>query len=183
MAGVQELMLPIGGKIKFVTSTGEIIEDGGEKRVEITETMGDSGILMFHFTFYNICGKAGKDMTLTEDQLPDNALYDFKAVEEAYTIQGKTEKWNGLTVDATAQGAKLALRAGNWAQFNANCIILVPVKQECVVTVSNYDANYSVDGTAASVKEQEFRIGKAGNVEVKATANSYIGSIKVEYDR
>lgn len=183
MAEAKELILPIGGKINFISSTAEIVEDGGEKHVEVTETMGETGNILFHFTFYNICGKEGKDASIVEEPLPENVTYDFKGATENYAIQGKVDRWNELTVDATAQGAKLAVRAGNWAQFNAGCIITVTVKAECVLTVSNYDTNYSVDGTAATTKEQEFRIGKEGKVNIVATANSYIGSIKVEYDR
>lgn len=176
-------MIELPKNCRLLTATAEIVEDGTERRCEVSEIVNDkTGTVSLHFTFYGICGRNGEDTVITEEPLPPNVTYDFKAATTAVTIQNATGTWEGLSVDATASGAKLAVREGNWAQFNEGCIIKVPVAQECLITVTNYDTNYSVDGVQAAEKEQSFKVTKGGDVVIKATANSYIGSISVRYD-
>lgn len=96
----------------------------------------------------------------------------------ARTFQKTVGSWDDLVIDTTATDSKLATRVGNWAQFNIGTIIKVPVPGPCVITVDNYDTNYTIDGEEASAKKSIYtHLGDAGYVEVKATANSYISSI------
>ena len=97
------------------------------------------------------------------------------------TFQGSKGTFDGLIIDATALGAKLSAR-GSDSQFNANTIISVPVSSNAEVTVVSYPGyhNYTVGGTVATADSFTYtHNGEAGYVDVKATAESYLYSIKV----
>ena len=127
------------------------------------------------------------------------ATWDFHNADgnyyekESANIQGKVgtldaEASDGstitLTVDAT--NGKLQSRGNGDAQFNANTIIKVPVKNAGdVVTVVSYPGyhNYTVGGVAAEADETTYEATAAdasqGYVEIVGTGSSYLYSISV----
>ncbi len=123
------------------------------------------------------------------------ALWDFQNANPAtitsVNYQGTTgdvaSTVDGITmhVDATNSG-KLQYNASNYAQFNANTIIQVPVKStKDTIMVVSYPGQYkfTVGGTAATDNTTIHRATSTevaqGYVEIKATATSYLYSIKV----
>lgn len=91
----------------------------------------------------------------------------------------------GLTIDATAAGAKLQTR-GSDAQFNKGTIIRVPVKTaHDIVTVTSYPGYhfYNVGNTAATANETRYNATSAeatqGYVEIAATGSAYLYNIRV----
>lgn len=128
---------------------------------------------LFGFGAVSVYAASGKDKT-----------WSFMGVAEAdaVLIQGTTGELDGLLVDATVSSAKFNKRAGNWAQFNTGTIIKVPVEGDCDVVVTGYDNAYTVAGTAATDKVTTYSYtGEAGYVELTATADTYLGSIKTVY--
>lgn len=94
------------------------------------------------------------------------------------SVASDTDGYEAI-VDATS--GKFYTRGGNWAQFNAGTKITIPVTAGTVVTVANYDANYSIDGVAATEKDTTVTATADGTMVIEATANSYIGSITAVY--
>lgn len=116
-----------------------------------------------------------------EIDVPEDIVYDFKGATQEWSVEGSVGTWGGLTIDAT-QG-KLAVRPGNWAQFNNRTKIIVPVHGKCQITVNNYDTQYKVAGKAATLTNETSQYGGGeGEIEIMATGNSYIGSIEVKYE-
>ncbi|MBQ8822262.1 MAG: hypothetical protein IJZ82_06430 [Lachnospiraceae bacterium] len=102
--------------------------------------------------------------------------------ENGILVQGKAESFEGLTIDATASGAKFdAYNRTDWAQANAGTVITVPVEGSSKVTVTSYSAgSFSVDGEAATEASQTFFCtGEDNKVTIAFTANDYLGSIAV----
>ncbi len=107
---------------------------------------------------------------------------EIMGTENGILVQGKAESFEGLTIDATASGAKFdAYNRTDWAQANAGTVITVPVEGSCKVTVTSYKAGtFSVDGEAATEASQTFLCtGKDNKVTIEFTANDYLGSIAV----
>ncbi len=118
------------------------------------------------------------------------ATWDFQHMASgAVAIQGTTGTVNSdvegvvLTVDATS--GKLQSR-GSDAQFNAGTIIRVPVASaKDSVYVTSYPGyhNYTVGGIAATENTTAYKASTTdatqGYVEVRATATSYLYSIRV----
>jgi hypothetical protein len=89
---------------------------------------------------------------------------------------------NGYTLHVDATSGKLYIRTGDWAQFNKDTILQVPVYAVGdTVSVVNYDTSYTVAGVVATDKNTTYTVTEEdvakGYVEVVASANSYIGSI------
>ncbi len=115
--------------------------------------------------------------------------WDFKndssllGADNGIVIQGSTGTFAGLTIDASASGAKFdTLNRSSYAQVNNGTIITVPVEGSSKVTVTAYNgANFTVDGQAAiSVSETFTCEGKDNKVTIEFTAHEYLTSIKVE---
>ncbi len=126
---------------------------------------------LFGFGAVSVYAASGKDKT-----------WSFKNVsaDDVLVIQGTTGELDGLLIDATT--GKFNKRAGDWAQFNAGTIIKVPVEGDCDVIVEGYTTDYTVAGEAATQTVTTYHYtGEAGYVEVKSTANTYLGSIATVY--
>lgn len=126
------------------------------------------------------------------------ATWNFRSGSEFFTnqfiFQGNSGTLNSdvddikLAVDATSGKFSTEGRS-DWAQFNAGAILKVPVKttRDIVVAVA-YDANrVSVGADQITTAQAEFSHKAtttevtAGYVEITASANSYIGLIKVTH--
>lgn len=102
---------------------------------------------------------------------------------------GSTGYYNGLNIDASASTAKLEARLANGnTQANKGTIINVPVRGDCTVTVSAFDAVYASkitvgnvtgDGTSSSVSYQY--TGNEGTVAVSVSETTYIFAITAVY--
>ena len=116
---------------------------------------------------------------------PVTVKWDFYNSTEAKTIEGSTDTvasdTDGYVANIDATSGKLAIRVGNWAQFNAGTKITIPVTAGTVVTVANYDANYSIDGVAATEKDTTVTANADGTMVIESTGGSYIGSITAVY--
>ena len=116
---------------------------------------------------------------------PVTVKWDFYNSTEAKTIEGSTDTvasdTDGYVANIDATSGKLAIRVGNWAQFNAGTKITIPVTAGTVVTVANYDANYSIDGVAATEKDTTVTATADGTMVIESTGGSYIGSITAVY--
>ena len=116
---------------------------------------------------------------------PVTVKWDFYNSTEAKTIEGSTDTvasdTDGYVANIDATSGKLAIRVGNWAQFNAGTKITIPVTAGTVVTVANYDANYSIDGVAATEKDTTVTADADGTMVIESTGGSYIGSITAVY--
>ncbi len=80
----------------------------------------------------------------------------------------------------------MAIRAGNWAQFNAGAKISFQVSGDCTVTVETYNTNdkCSINGTEKTGPsiEYEYKYSNNGTIEIESLAdNGYIGSISVTF--
>ena len=135
------------------------------------------------------------DVKLNEDR---EVLWDFQNgnpsdLAEFSTIQGKlaslpsTESGVSLYVDTYTNSGKLSDN-GNNAQFNAGTILRVPVlSTKDVLTIVAYNdsyAQFTVGDIAAESATTEYKVTatdvRQGFVEIVATAQSYLFSIKVE---
>jgi len=102
---------------------------------------------------------------------------------------GSTGYYNGLYIDASASTAKLEARlASGDTQANEGTIINVPVRGDCTVTVSAYNADFASkitvgnvtgDGTSAAVSYKY--TGDKGTVAVSISGTTYIYSITAVY--
>lgn len=55
-------MIAIPKNCRTLTATADIVNDGTDRRCDVTEIANpENGDVSLHFTFYNICGKNGKD--------------------------------------------------------------------------------------------------------------------------
>lgn len=96
-------------------------------------------------------------------------------------IQGTTGSFHGLEIDATT-GKFDTLNRPNDAQFNSGAKVKIPVAGSCEVIVSLKANTYTLAGEAATAAETSYQYnGEAGYVELAATANTYLLSIKVIY--
>lgn len=96
-------------------------------------------------------------------------------------IQGTTGSFHGLEIDATT-GKFDTLNRPNDAQFNSGTKVKIPVAGSCEVIVSLKANTYILAGEAATAAETSYQYnGEAGYVELAATANTYLLSIKVIY--
>ncbi len=96
-------------------------------------------------------------------------------------IQGTTGSFHGLEIDA-ATGKFDTLNRANDAQFNSGTKVKIPVTGSCEVVVKLKANTYTLAGEAATAAETSYQYsGEAGYVELAATANTYLLSIKVIY--
>ena len=108
--------------------------------------------------------------------------FDATEDENKFTgdFNGTTGEFKGLKIDATI--GKLTARERD-SQFNEGAKISVPVGAKADVTVVSYPGyhNYTVGGKAADADAYTYNyVGEAGYVDIVATGNSYLYSIKVE---
>lgn len=154
-----------------------------EKRVLITITAVNDNNYFYYFTVeYPVEEVYGVVNTIwyfdsNEANKEDNA-YAYRE-----SVQGSSLEWKGLTIDATAQNAKLEYNASGYAQFNANTKISFEVAANATVKVVSYPGQYkyTINGVAATADETVVQITEAGPVEIVATDGAYIYSISVEY--
>ncbi|MDE7321398.1 MAG: fibronectin type III domain-containing protein [Lachnospiraceae bacterium] len=96
-------------------------------------------------------------------------------------IQSKTGSFRGLEIDAST-GKFDTLNRANDAQINNTTKVKIPVTGPCEVLVKLKTNAYTLAGEAAAAADTKYKYsGEAGYVELVATANTYLLSIKVTY--
>ena len=95
-------------------------------------------------------------------------------------FESKTGDFLGLKIDATT--GKFDATRSDWAQFNTGTKVSVPVEGPSDVTVVSYSKNdITVGGELSSEGTIKYTYtGTKGYVDIIATSNTYLGSIKVE---
>lgn len=96
-------------------------------------------------------------------------------------IQGSTGSFHGLEIDAST-GKFDTLNRATDAQINSTTKVKIPVTGSCEVIVNLKANTYTLAGEAATAAETRYKYsGEPGYVELVATANTYLLSIKVIY--
>ncbi|MBQ7973157.1 MAG: hypothetical protein IJ291_06860 [Lachnospiraceae bacterium] len=99
--------------------------------------------------------------------------------DNGVTLEGSSGVVAGLQIDAT-NGKWNSTRTDGWVQVNSGTKVVIPVAGSCKVSIVAYDANYSIDGTAAIASTETFVCeGTDNQVIYEATANTYLRSISV----
>ncbi len=106
----------------------------------------------------------------------------FMGAENGVVIQGTSQSFAGLQIDATASGAKFdSANRTDWAQVNTGTVITIPVEGSCKVTVTAYTAGtFSVDGQVSTAASETFLCeGKDNKVTLSYSADDYLGAISI----
>ena len=87
------------------------------------------------------------------------------------SIQGKTDTFKGLTIDATVTSGKVAYNTAGYTQINGGTTIKFTVSSAAKVTVVAFSGqyNYTINGTAATANTSTFDVA-AGEVVFEAAA-------------
>ena len=106
--------------------------------------------------------------------------------ENGVKIEGSTGTVAGLEIDATngKWDSTVANSENPWVQVNKGTIIRVPLQGKSTVAVTGYNANYTVDGKAATIwtqGEENFTCeGTEGSAVIEVTGDSFsLKSIRV----
>ena len=114
--------------------------------------------------------------------IADNWNFDKKANAELNNlgnIEGTTDEYNGLLIDASKAGAKFSPRDAGDAQVNANTVISVPIK------ANQYGAKITIElsgGTADLTTSQGSQIGLKGTFVLTVPAMTSDGTFAITFN-